>query len=353
MSTPAEMLPQPLLELFRQHFSAAPTAVQIVSPHASERSLFRLWAAEQSVIGVSSKHVKENATFVYLSELFLSLGILVPKIIAFDFSQTAYLQTDLGTTTLYDVFMADGCADGVLSPALNSLYEQVLSALPRIQFEAGASVDYSRCLEPQRHDKTAILADLYAFQREFLGRITFAADATRLSAELLQLAQWLAAAPQELSDAKRPVFMYRDFQSRNVMINAGKPYFIDFQGGRRGPIPYDVVSLLYQSSVSLSAPDRQRLREFYLSKASQYPGFSVEAFNQYFESFILLRMLQVLGTYGRQGLGLGKTYFQQSIPKALQNTIQVLPKLPFALPELTKLFEELCTRSSWAVVQKS
>lgn len=297
---------------FQEVTGTAPSSITPVRPHASERRIYRLGNGALKMVGVINQSRAENDAFVSLARHFRSLGLPVPTIHLYRADQGVYLEDDLGDTTLLDYLVSERVRTGEDFPASVAFaYETVLSYLPRFQIEAAATLDFSKLLKPDILFAETMADDMLSFSTELVSRILPDYDTSSLSQDFATLVDYLASARGEH-------FLYRDFQSRNIMLVDGQPFFIDFQSGLRGPLQYDVVSLLYQSSARIPDGDRNRLLETYLSAAARHAPCDRSDFLRFYPAFIVGRMLQVLGVYGRQGLGSGKEYFAQSIPEALR-----------------------------------
>jgi aminoglycoside/choline kinase family phosphotransferase len=327
-----------LLRCYLSYKGSAPTSILPLKPHASDRRIYRVRGdSGETTVGVVNDSTAENRAFVYLAQFFYAEGLPVPAIYHFDESEVAYLVEDLGDQTLRDFLEEDRKATNELFPQrVEEVYKQALIHLTQFQISASQKLDYTRCYPESSFSTSALMTDMQAFSSELVQRLLPEFDTSRLLPEYSALIEFLAG-------AKSDYFLYRDFQSRNIMMKGEKPYYIDFQGGRRGPLQYDVVSLLYQSSAQLPQTARDRLLEFYLQTASQVCTIDFDDFRSRYGGFIISRMLQVLGVYGRQGLGSGKEYFKSSIPEALKTLREQLntSHLPQKFPSLSECADRL------------
>lgn len=331
-------MPSDVSELYRDCFGAEPHSCEELLAHASARAIFRLTGDQGSCIGVSSDNVAENNAFISFAKSFFDLGIPVPRILQVASDGTCYLLQDLGDETLMDRLVARRSDEEPFPNEVKHLYFRVLDQLPRFQVSAHERIDYSQCYPVKRFGMESVVWDANYFRQEYLDRIgleyslaAFELDIERLGKQLVYQQQFF--------------FMYRDFQSRNIMLKDDSPYFIDFQGGRAGPLQYDVVSLLHQSKAQIPWGVREELLYYYLSKLRDYTKFESDLFVEHYRLFVFMRLMQVLGTYGRHGLSGGKEYFRQSIPLALGNLKRCLEEgwLPKGLSELERIFEVLIT----------
>ena len=323
-----------LESLFLNHTSQACARRIPLSAGGSRRRYFRL-SAEQgpSYIGVIGTDKDENAAFVAISAHFRKQGLPVPEVFAVSEDGFAYLQEDLGDDILYNA-VSEGRRKGDYSRRERQLLAEAVALLPDIQFRGAQGLDFSVCYPQSQFDARNIDFDLNYFKYCFLkesgmefNEISLQDDFERLKADLLAC-------------GGADTFMFRDFQARNVMLRDGKPYFIDFQGGRKGPVYYDVASFLWQASSRFSDEVREELLGVYLQSLTRYASVDEQDFRDKLRLFVLFRCLQVLGAYGFRGLIERKEYFAQSIPAALDN-LRGLGDFP-QYPYLDWVIKELC-----------
>ncbi len=301
-----------------------------------ERRYCRLTSSDgHTAIGAICHDPREQATFVYLARHFAGKGLPVPRIIADDPEAQRYLQTDLGSRSLYDAVSHGREAGGDYSPDERTLLRRAMQALPFVQVRGAEGLDFSRCLPPEAMDRTAVFFDLNYFKYCFLRTSGIAYDELKLEEDFRLLADDLTALPQHY-------FMYRDFQARNVMLDGeGHPWFIDFQGGRRGPLHYDVASFLWQASARYPDELREELLTAYLHSLSGLISVNEQEFRQGLRLCLLFRLLQVLGAYGFRGRYERKPYFLNSIPPALANLGALLRRYTPPYPYLRGLLAKL------------
>ena len=299
-----------LAELVRS-IGMVPVDIRPIAESGSSRKYYRIMTADASVIGTYNANVEENEAFFYLTEHFGNIDLPVPILLAVNGERNCYLQSDHGDETLFDHVQRD-LKSGSYSPETISLYKKTLEQLVRFQMEGHRDLDYTKVYPTPCFDKSAVMDDLDYFKYYFVkphAEIVF--NETRLKAECNAFADFIG---QAFSDA----FMYRDFQSRNVMVDQDEPCFIDYQGGRKGPLQYDVVSLLYQVKAQMPQSLRDELLGQYKNALAAYLDPSSVDFDKYYPSFVYLRLLQVLGAYGFRGLIQKKAHFIESIPYALK-----------------------------------
>ena len=294
--------------------------MQTIRAAGSNRVYRREKENGRSVIRVEGISRAENHAFVTMARHFHGLGLPVPEVYWVSEDEMSYTQEDLGDTLLYD-YIAQGRTSGTFSEEEKSMLRQVMRALAHIQVEGAKGFDWSVCYPVPAFDRRSIFWDLNYFKYDFLKLYGVELDEVALEEDFERLAERLLAVPCD-------VFMYRDCQSRNVMIKDGKPYFIDFQGGRRGPIYYDLASFLWQAKANYPQALREELLEVYLEELAHI-GYAVsrEDFRETLNHFVLFRTLQVLGAYGFRGLHEGKRHFIESIPFALRNLREVLKEI--------------------------
>ena len=324
-----------LTSLFEAHFKEEVTFFELLPASGSYREYARIKSMHHQVIGAYNHDVKENKAFLEFSTHFLGKGIPVPRIYSVSEDQICYLQEDLGNTTLFDfltkVREREGFSDKIVEE-----YKKVLRQLPRIQLVAGKDIDYSVCYPRQAFDKQSMMWDLNYFKYYFLklAKIPFDEQALEDDFELFS---------DYLLEVDTDAFLYRDFQSRNIMLKDGQVYFIDYQGGRKGALKYDLASLLYDAKADIPEAIRKELLEFYLDELSQYTDIDRQKFKSLFDGYVLIRIMQAMGAYGFRGFFEKKQHFLKSIPYALNNLETLLAKntIEIKLPELFKVLKSV------------
>ena len=323
-----------LAQLYQSYTGEAPTSIEPLPGAGSNRKYFRL-KGKESLIGVYGTSTEENRAFIYMARHFSQKGLPVPRILAEAPDQSAYLQDDLGDTSLFQL-IKQGRESGNFSDEETNILKRTIRLLPQIQFEGSKDMDFSYCYPLATFNRRSILWDLNYFKYCFL-------KATGLEFQENLLEDDFERMADTLLQIEPQVFMYRDFQSRNIMIREEKPYFIDFQGGRKGPFYYDVASFLWQAKANYPDSLRQELLDEYLDALRPYHTIDKEQFLTTLRHFVLFRTLQVLGAYGFRGYFEKKTHFIQSVPYAIENLRQLLetdfPEYPYLCLMLRKLTE--------------
>lgn len=323
-----------LAQLYQSYTGEAPTSIEPLPGAGSNRKYFRL-KGKESLIGVYGTSTEENRAFIYMARHFSQKGLPVPRILAEAADQSAYLQDDLGDISLFQ-FIKQGRESGNFSDEETNILKQTIRLLPQIQFEGSKDMDFSYCYPLATFNHRSVLWDLNYFKYCFL-------KATGLEFQENLLEDDFERMADTLLQIEPQVFMYRDFQSRNIMIREEKPYFIDFQGGRKGPFYYDVASFLWQAKANYPDSLRQELLDEYLDALRPYNAIDKEQFLTTLRHFVLFRTLQVLGAYGFRGYFEKKAHFIQSVPYAIENLRQLLetdfPEYPYLCLMLRKLTE--------------
>jgi aminoglycoside/choline kinase family phosphotransferase len=326
-----------LKKLFEQHFHSPATRVQPLQGElgGSGRKIVRVSNEAVSSIGILYDVREENAAFLAFSRHFRRHGLPVPEIYAEDLNQGAYLEEDLGDTTLFE-FLSKNRAGTDIAPVVVEAYRKVVAILPRFQVEAGRDLDYSVCYPCASFDLQSITWDLNYFKYYFLRLAAIPYNEQALENDFERLAKFLLTAPSDY-------FLYRDFQSRNILLRKGEPYFVDYQGGRKGALQYDIASLLFDAKADLPPELRQQLLHEYLERLGDFTDVDREAFQHHYYAFVYVRILQALGAYGFRGFYERKTHFLQSVPYALKNLrwLQHNVKLPIELPTLMEAFQRM------------
>lgn len=315
-----------LNELYRRYTGKDAEQVKLLTPAGSSRKYYRLSGGdgEVSLIGVAGTDCKENEAFIYLSRHFYEKGLPVPRVIAVSDDGMCYLESDLGDVSLFALKGDEG------------LLEKAVRMLARFHYEGSDGMDYTKCFPVDAFDRQSVMWDLNYFKYSFLNTSGISYSEPRLEADMVRLAEDVDRVTRNESR-----FMLRDFQSRNVMVKDGEVYFIDYQGGRRGPSAYDLASFLWQAKAGFSHELRERLIEVYADEARRYDDVDAEMLKQQVRSMALIRTLQVLGAYGLRGRFERKPHFLQSIPLALGNLRSLLDEGIGDYPYLNEMLPRL------------
>jgi aminoglycoside/choline kinase family phosphotransferase len=321
-------------ELYMQSFGKEPESIVALPPSGSSRKYYRISYENNSCIAAFNEDFKENRAFISFTKSFLSHGLPVPQILGENLDKHIYLLEDLGNNTLLSHI--EGNLESGLQLGDVDLYKKVLDHLPVFQVIGGKDIDYSVCYPRNAFDKQSMMWDLNYFKYYFLKMAQIPFDEQLLEIDFERFCDYLLQ-----TDCNH--FLYRDFQSRNVMIKDGKPYFIDYQGGRKGALQYDIASMLFEAKTHLKPEVRQELYEYYISVLKKYHSFDEEKFTSHYYAYIYIRLMQAMGAYGFRGLYERKELFLQSIPKALEHLrwLRENVKLPLNMPQLERVWDFL------------
>ncbi len=350
-----------LKRLFEQYFHLPVERVQPLQGQlgGSGRKIIRLSTDKLSAIGILYDVREENVAFLEFSRHFRRHGLPVPEIYAEDLSHGAYLEEDLGTTTLFE-FLSDHRNGAAIAPEAVAAYRKVVAVLPRFQVEAGRDLNYKVCYPRASFDRQSIAWDLNYFKYYFLRLAGIPFNEQALEDDFSRLTKFLLI-------ANRDYFLYRDFQSRNIMLRKvvnkvpnkvlnkvpnedpkevpkeDQPFFLDYQGGRKGALQYDIASLLYDAKADLPPELRQQLLDHYLASLAGFLDLDRSEFMQFYYAYVYVRIMQALGAYGFRGFYERKEHFLQSVPYALKNLRWLLHnvELPIALPTLMEAFKSM------------
>lgn len=326
-----------LKKLFEQHFDSPVRRVQPLQGQlgGSGRKVIRLVGEKCSAIGILYGVREENVCYLEFSRHFRRHGLPVPEIYAEDLSQGAYLEEDLGDTTLFEFLSSHRTGDNISSQAVEA-YRKVVAVLPRFQIEAGRDLNYEVCYPRAVFDAQSIAWDLNYFKYYFLKLAGIPFHEQSLEDDFTRLTKFLLSANLDY-------FLYRDFQSRNIMLRDGLPFFLDYQGGRKGALQYDIASLLFDAKANLPPELRRQLLDLYLERLADFIKLERAVFMRHYYAYVYVRIMQALGAYGFRGFYERKTHFLQSVPYALKNLRWLLQnaELPIALPTLTDAFTSI------------
>jgi aminoglycoside/choline kinase family phosphotransferase len=295
----------------------------------SDREYFRIETSNGNYIATHNQNIKENKTFLYFSDHFKKSNAPVPEVYAVNKEASIYIQQDFGDTSLLNVLEEKGYTDPVYS-----LFQKSLKALAQLQINGDKQLDYEQCITSKEFGKQAIITDLLYFKYYFLDTLKIPYDKEALADDFDALGTYLAHADHKY-------FMFRDFQSRNVMVQNEEVHFIDYQGGMKGALQYDVASLLWQARAELSDEWKNELLQYYIDCVDLILDKPVDrnSFESQYNGFVLIRLVQVLGAYGFRGLFERKAHFLTSIPLALRNLKWFIgnKQTGIALPEFERL----------------
>lgn len=326
-----ENITEEIKELFIKGIKLPLVSIEKIPQSGSDRLYFRIYSKDKSFIATYGKNIKENNTFIYFSKHLRSCGSPVPEILAVNDDKTIYIQEDFGDVSLLNKLEELGKNDEVYG-----LFQSSLKQLAHLQIAGDENLDYSKCITSREFGRQAIMSDLLYFKYYFLDTLQTPYNKEQLLEEFEQLASYLTRSSYKY-------FMFRDFQSRNIMIENGNVHFIDFQGGMKGALQYDVASMLWQAKAELSDEWKTSLLDYYIDCVEEKLSDPIdrENFKGQYNGYVLIRLLQVLGAYGFRGLFERKAHFLTSIPLALKNlrTFFNLGPSAIILPEFDRLLK--------------
>ncbi|MEI6433593.1 MAG: RNase adapter RapZ [Bacteroidota bacterium] len=328
------MVEEKLVRLFTSWSGTQPASIEKLPGSGSNRIYFRLRGSGFSVIGAWNDDIRENDAFVSFTRHFCRNGFPVAEVLAYNQENRVYLLTDLGDTTLYQLLISSRSPNASFPSEILDLYKKALQWLPEFQITAGVGIDYAKCYPRNAFDRQSMIWDLNYFKYYFLKLAGVPYDEQALEDDFQKLCNFLL-------EARSEYFLYRDFQSRNIMIFEGQPWFIDYQGGRKGALQYDVASILFDGKADLPPQVRTELLNYYLDHLASRFNLKPEIFLKQYPAFILIRILQALGAYGFRGFYEKKTHFLQSIPFAMNNLrfLRIGNQFDFGLDSLIKVID--------------
>lgn len=334
-----------LVEIFNKHFGQKPDIVSPLPASGSNRQYFRLIKDDKLAIATYNPDRAENEAFIYITEKLAGAGVHVPDIFAVDLAKNVYLQEDLGDIDLFKLVTDEKeNSDGKII----GLYKKVIDEMPAIQYKSTRGFDFSICYPRHAFDRQSMHWDLNYFKYHFLKLAYTPFHEQKLEDDFNRLIDFLLEAPSEF-------FLYRDFQSRNIMVHDDKAYFIDYQGGRKGAMQYDLASLLFEAKTGLNAEVRKELLEYYTRVFKEFSFFNRDIFLKYFPGYALIRILQAFGAYGYRGYFERKPYFLQSIPPAIATLKWMLSNydLGVKLPHLTETLAKMVEQPAFQIPELS
>ncbi|MBN2632634.1 MAG: phosphotransferase [Bacteroidales bacterium] len=320
-----------IIQGYRHFFGDEKIGLIRMPQSGSDRKYFRITTPEGTMIGAWNPVKEENDAFTGFTGHFLSKGFNVPEIYGYLPSDNIYFLRDLGNVSLYKWLNANN-KDLIFSDQAKELYRKSLEHLAAFQSEGIAGLDLDLCYPHRSFDRQSMMWDMNYFKYMFLKLLAVPFNEGRLEKDFNNLADYLLEAGQDY-------FLYRDFQSANIMIVDGEPWFIDYQGGRRGAPQYDPASLLYDAKCRIDDASRNELLEYYVNIFCAKTGLEVSLFNDYFNGFAMIRLMQALGAFGFRGLYERKPTFTESIVPGIKLLTDVASGAEnvVELPELYKV----------------
>ncbi len=321
-----------LIAMFEKWAGEESRSFVMLPPSGSYREYYRITGRTHSAMGAYNTDKKENLAFIEFSKHFKDKGLPVPAIYDMDLENDVYLQQDLGDVTLYG-FLQGLRKNNEFPEELVTFYKKTISKMIRFQVDGGESLDYAKCYPRGAFDRQSMLWDLHYFKYYFLKLARVPFDEQALEDDYHKLINFLLEAEQDY-------FLYRDFQSRNVMVVDDEPWFIDYQGGRKGALQYDLASLLFDAKADIPHEIREELLNFYVEELSSIKEVDADSFKRHYYGYVLIRIMQAMGAYGFRGFYEKKEHFLKSIPYAIENLKYLLDNIDLGI-ELPTLFAAL------------
>ncbi len=322
--------------VYRKWRNAGPVSIEPLPESGSYRTYYRIREGNGTLLGVHNADKRENEAFIYLSDHLRKTGNRVPELLHTELESNVYFEQDLGNVTLFE-HLAGMRKQLSADEKIIEIYRKVIDSMPGLQIRSAPGIDYSKCFPRAEFDIQSMMWDMNYFKYCLLKPLKIDFFEQDLEDDFHKIVKWLI-------DAERSSFMFRDFQSRNIMIANNNLYFIDFQGGRKGPLQYDLASLLFEAKTRLSNEVRLELLNYYLDVYSRtFDWFSKDRFMEHYYGFVYLRLMQAMGAYGFRGYIERKPLFLQSLPYAV-TTLKWLMEhhpLPLDLKSLPGVFERL------------
>lgn len=324
-----------LTALFEQWACDDIKSISLLPQSGSYREYYRIIGVTKKALGVYNADKKENHAFIEFTNHFVTEKLPVPAIYAMVPDECIYLIEDLGDETLFS-YITEVRKENQFPQELIDVYKKVIDSLPEFQINAGAKLDYSVCYPRSRFDKQSMMWDLNYFKYYFLKLAKISFDEQLLEDDFQIFSDYLLQADCNY-------FLYRDFQSRNIMLVDRNPYFIDYQGGRKGALQYDLASLLYDAKADIPQKIRDMLLEYYMDVISSYISINRKEFKEFYYAYVLIRIMQAMGAYGFRGLYEKKEHFLKSIPFAVKNLLYIINtiKLPVKVPALWSVLVQI------------
>lgn len=324
-----------LLDIFERYSGYRPKKIETLPGSGSYREYYRLRAGDKSAIGVFNTDRKENEAFITFTNHFITKKLPVPEVYQEDLDKNVYLLQDLGDLTLFS-FLTNNRKNGEFPEDAIDKYKKIVEELPLFQIHGDEGLDYTKCYPRSKFDKQSMMWDLNYFKYYFLKLAKVAFDEQELENDFQRFSDWLLTEESSF-------FLYRDFQSSNIMIFEDHTYYIDYQGGRKGPLQYDLASLLWDAKADLPFELRNYLLEHYLEHLQKLIQIDYKSFKKFYYGFVLIRLLQAMGAFGFRGFYENKPSFLKSIPYALKNMTFLLNQyeIPIKVPHLIDVLKNL------------
>jgi aminoglycoside/choline kinase family phosphotransferase len=304
---------------------------QSIPADGSKRAFWRISIPREEISFISMENMpvddlsrRENFAYHAIGEHLFKRGIPVPRIYRADFDHGWFIMEDMGKTSLQESCLHHSDK--------KHLYERVVEILLRMQIHGAKGFDLRWTCQTERYDRLV----MRKYESDYF-RDSFLVNYLGLKKDWPELERPFNHLAETCTKAESGFFLHRDFQSRNIMVSGSKIGILDWQGGRIGPLAYDVASLLIDPYSDLSPHERDHIRAAYIRWLRESLPGCEESFQRYFPYLALQRNLQILGAFSFLAKARGKTYFEAYIPRALDSLVHLIRDL--GDPQLDLLLE--------------
>ncbi|HEX2787805.1 MAG TPA: phosphotransferase [Ignavibacteria bacterium] len=308
-------------KLFHKKFADDILSIEPLIAGASKRQIYRISTENKKYIVIFNENVSENKAFIKFTQIFKANGFNVPEIYIVSNDSLYYLEEDLGDETLFSYCKSHKC---------ENLYLEALRQLAYIQIELKNKIDYNYCYETKIFDNAQLEFDLNKFNNSFVKQFEIQFSGKNFE----NIKKYLL---DSLDKADKSYFIYRDYQPRNIMLYKNEFYFIDYQSGRKGPLYYDVVSFIFSGSSNITNENKLKYLEQYNNILKTNFNLDYSDKIKEFYDIAVMRILQMLGSYGSTYSTKKDTSYLKKINKQVDNILFVVENSD--VPEMKKLYE--------------
>ena len=326
---------------YKELFGESDIKIVALPKSGSDRKYFRITTGTKSVIGAYNANLEENEAFIGFTKHFITKGLPVPEIFGYLPGKFIYFLRDLGDNNLYtwlhkkpDIFVSD--------IETKKLYRKILDKLILFQTKGIEGLNLELCYPHKSFDRQSMMWDLNYFKYMLLKLLAVPFSERLVEQDFNLLCDYLLVPGQDY-------FLYRDFQTANVMVVGEEPWFIDYQGGRKGAAQYDVASLLYDAKIPMLQKTREELLDYYIENFCAVSKEDIQKFRGFYAGFSMIRLMQALGAFGFRGLYEQKPTFTDSIVPGVTLLLQVIDSAEehIKLPELFHTIREIANTSKF------
>jgi aminoglycoside/choline kinase family phosphotransferase len=301
---------------YKDFFGVSEIKIVALPRSGSDRKYFRIYDGEKTIIGAHNANHEENEAFIGFSKHFLSQGLPVPEIYTYLPEKFIYFLQDLGDNNLY-TWLHNKEDIHVLNVNTKDLYRKILDKLILFQTRGIKGLNLDLCYPHRSFDRQSMMWDMNYFKYMLLKLLAVPFSERQLESDFNTLCDYLLETGQDY-------FLYRDFQTANIMVVGEEPWFIDYQGGRKGAPQYDVASLLYDAKIPMANGSREELLGYYISNFCSVSKEDKDEFRGFYAGFSMIRLMQALGAFGFRGLYEQKPTFTDSIVPGVMVLMQII-----------------------------